>query len=307
MLAGLAYVVMFGAMFGDAGHGALLLLAGLLLRRSRFALRAQWLFVAAAGLASTAFGLAYGEFFGPTGVVPVLWLAPMDRPVPLLLAAVGLGAVLLAGAYALGTVNRVREGGWRLAVYAPSGLAGVVLVLAAGLGTLAWYGTVRWLAFAAAGVALAGLGLAYAGLFANAGGGAAGGVQAGVELFDTVIRLGANVVSFARLAAFGLTHAVLGWIVWEATTGLWRHGVAAAIAAVVVFVAGNALSFGLEALVAGVQALRLEYYELFSRVFQAEGRPFRPWHVAASDTAGRNRPQLALSAGQIEEESCLPG
>ena len=32
-------------------------------------------------------------------------------------------------------------------------------------------------------------------------------------------------------------------------------------------------------LVAGVQALRLEYYELFSRVFVSEGRPFRPWFV----------------------------
>ena len=46
-----------------------------------------------------------------------------------------------------------------------------------------------------------------------------------------------------------------------------------------VFVAGNALAFALEALVAAVQALRLEYYELFSRVFQDQGRPFRPWHV----------------------------
>ena len=50
-------------------------------------------------------------------------------------------------------------------------------------------------------------------------------------------------------------------------------------AAVVVFVVGNVLAFGLEALVAGVQALRLEYYELFSRIFVSEGRPFRPWHV----------------------------
>ena len=33
----------------------------------------------------------------------------------------------------------------------------------------------------------------------------------------------------------------------------------------------------LEALVAGIQALRLEYYELFSRIFTSEGRPFRPW------------------------------
>ena len=50
-------------------------------------------------------------------------------------------------------------------------------------------------------------------------------------------------------------------------------------AAVVVFVVGNALAFGLEALVAAIQALRLEYYELFSRVFVSQGRPFRPWYL----------------------------
>ena len=35
----------------------------------------------------------------------------------------------------------------------------------------------------------------------------------------------------------------------------------------------------LGALVGAIQALRLEYYELFSRVFSSEGRPFTPWHV----------------------------
>ena len=98
-----------------------------------------------------------------------------------------------------------------------------------------------------------------------------------VELFDTVLRLFSNLVSFARLAAFGLTHAALGLVIWNATTSLWNG--AWAVLAVIVFVIGNAVAFALEALVAGVQALRLEYYELFSRVFVAEGRPFRPWQV----------------------------
>ena len=98
-----------------------------------------------------------------------------------------------------------------------------------------------------------------------------------------MVRLGANVISFARLAAFGLTHAVLGWVIWDATTGLWGQGVAGPVAAVLVFLVGTAIAFALEALVAGIQALRLEYYELFSRVFQTQGRPFRPWRVPVVD------------------------
>jgi V/A-type H+-transporting ATPase subunit I len=289
VLAGIAYVVMFGAMFGDAGHGALLVLIALAIRFGRprrlAALRPHWLFIAAAGVSSAVFGLAYGEFFGPTGLVPTLWLSPMDQPVSLLVGGVALGAVLLAGAYLLGTVNRVREGGWRVALYAPSGLAGTLLFGAAGLAVVAWRWHVAWVGFVAAALAAVAIGLAYTGLLAAAGRGAAGFLQATVELFDVLIRVGTNVVSFARLAAFGLTHAVLGWIVWDATTGLWRRGPAWVAVAIVVFVVGNALSFTLEALVAGVQALRLEYYELFSRVFQLEGRPFRPWHVPIAGPA----------------------
>ncbi|MPZ78982.1 MAG: ATPase [Actinophytocola sp.] len=282
-LAGVAYVLMFGMMFGDAGHGLLLLVAAVLLRaglpRRSHTLRQAWPFVGAAGLAAIVFGALYGEFFGPTGVLPVLWVAPLDDPVRLLTAAVAVGAVLLAAAYGVAVVNRWREGGPRLAMYASSGVAGLAVFL--GLGAVAGGLYLRSGLLAGAGgvVAAAGLFLAAVGFHAEAGGGASGAVQAGVELFDTVIRLGSNLFSFARLAAFGLTHAALGWLVWSGTTGLLGSGWLAAVAGVAVFVAGNVLAFALEALVAGIQALRLEFYELFSRIFTGEGEPFRPWHL----------------------------
>jgi V/A-type H+-transporting ATPase subunit I len=282
LLAGLAYVAMFGMMFGDVGHGAFLTGAGLLLRAGRprrlpGQLRAVWPFVVGAGLASMVFGLLYGECFGPTGLVPVVWLDPLEEPVTLLAAALGVGAVLLCGAYVVGTMNRWREGGWALALCAPSGLAGASAFLGLGLVVLGLGAGYDGVAVAGAFVAAAGLGLAFVGLLAASGGGGAGVAQAVVELFDTVVRLGTNLVSFARLAAFGLTHVALLTAVWDATTSLWDRGGAAVLAAPVVFVVGNAVAFALEALVAGVQALRLEYYELFSRVFVSEGRPFRPW------------------------------
>ena len=283
VLAGAAYVVMFGMMFADAGHGLVLLAGALLVRSGRVrrlsGLQQVWPFLAGAGLAATVFGVLYGEFFGPTGVLPVVWLQPLEEPGTLLLAALGLGAVLLAGAYALGTVNRWREGGWRYALYASSGLAGAGLFLGLGLAVAGWYLSLAWLALTGGLVAGIGLLLTFVGLLAEAGGGGAGVAQASIQLFDTVVRLGSNLVSFTRLAAFGLTHAALGFVIWDATTGLWNGGLAARAAAVVVFLVGNAVAFSLEALVAGVQALRLEYYELFSRVFSGEGRPFRPWHV----------------------------
>lgn len=284
VFAGLAYVVMFSLMFGDVGHGVLLLVLGLLLRsgRPRALASAQrsWLFVALAGLASALVGLAYGEAFGPTGLVRWQLIDPLDEPVRLMVVGVAVGVVLLAVAYALGTVNRVREGGWGAALLAPTGIAGTALFLGSGAATLGLLAGSR--ATTTTGFALAGSGLllVFLGLLSAAGGGGAGVMQALVETADTVVRLGSNVASFARLAAFGLTHAALGQVVWNGTTALWDRGGIDLVLAVLVVVLGNALTFGLEAVVAGVQALRLEYYELFSRVFQGQGRPFQPWSLA---------------------------
>ncbi len=281
--AGIAYVVMFGMMFGDAGHGALLIAIALLLRSGgirRFArLGHLWLFVAGAGIAATAFGALYGEFFGPTGVLPVLWLAPLDDPVRLLAVAVGVGAAFLAVSYAMGITNRWREGGAGLALYAPSGIAGATLFLGTAIAVTGFLLAMSWLVIVGAVTAFAGLALATVGLFAESGGGPTGFAQTGVGAFDLLVRLGSNVVSFARLAAFGMTHAALGWVVWQATVALTGLGTLGTVAAVTVFVVGNVITFALEALVAGVQALRLEFYELFSRVFVGEGNPFHPWRI----------------------------
>ncbi|MEV6327842.1 V-type ATPase 116kDa subunit family protein [Streptomyces sp. NPDC051909] len=284
---GVVFVVMFGVMFGDAGYGLLLLLLALALRRGLPPFLARYRrirpFLAGAGTATVLAGIAYGEFFGPTGILPVLWLDPLDSPERLLTASIAFGGVLLALAYVAGTVNRWREGGPARAVYAPSGCAGFVVYASLALVGAGWYLDQR--AYLVAGAVLAPLGLllAGAGFLAATPGGAAGLAETGVRLFEVVVRAGTNTVSFARLAAFGLTHAALAHLIWQGTTGLARQGPAPLAAAVVLFTVATAAAFALEALIAGVQALRLEFYELFSRVFEAQGRPFRPWHVPLAD------------------------
>ena len=86
---------------------------------------------------------------------------------------------------------------------------------------------------------------------------------------------------------------------------MWHRGGAFAVLAIGLFVVGNALAFGLEALVAAIQALRLEYYELFSRVFITQGRIFRPWRVPVV-TSGESAPAAGVS-GPAETVNFVPG
>ena len=193
--------------------------------------------------------------------------------------------MLLAGAYALGVLNRLREGGWPLALYAPSGIAGATLFVGIGVLAAGWYYHLAAVLITGAVLAVGALAVGFIGFLAEGGGGGYGLTQACVEAFDLAVRLGSNILSFARLAAFGLAHAALGLLVWQGTQALWHRGGVYVVLAAVLFLAGGALAFALEGLVAAVQALRLEYYELFSRVFVSQGRPFRPWHLRV-DTGG---------------------
>jgi len=278
-----AYVFMFGMMFGDVAHGAAIALLGvgaLVARSGRLAgLRPLAWFLVSAGASAVVFGFLYGDCFGPTGLVPTLWIQPLDEPAQFLVAGLLVGVVLLAGTFVLSIVDRWREGGAALAIYEPSGVAGgalLIAVAAAGI-ALATSSDVAW--WTAAAFAALGTMLLFVGFVVRSGAGAAGIAQAFMELFDTVLRLGSNVISFTRLAAFGLTHAVITDVVWQGTTALWDRAGLFAVAAVALFVGGNVLAIALGALVAAIQALRLEYYELFSRLFTTSGRPFTPWHV----------------------------
>ena len=95
-------------------------------------------------------------------------------------------------------------------------------MLLAGLGVIAggWYAHLTWLVLSGAGLSLAAMALMFTGSVARGN----GVFEALVELFDTALGLGSNVASFTRLAAFGLTHAAIGLIVWDGTSALWHRG-----------------------------------------------------------------------------------
>ncbi|HET59607.1 MAG TPA: hypothetical protein ENN32_04490, partial [Chloroflexi bacterium] len=52
----------------------------------------------------------------------------------------------------------------------------------------------------------------------------------------------------------------------------------------VAVVLGNLFIIGFEGMIVGIQTLRLEYYEFFSKFFSGGGNPFRPIKLENSNT-----------------------
>ncbi|GGD43607.1 V-type ATPase 116kDa subunit family protein [Sinisalibacter lacisalsi] len=247
--------VLFGFMFGDVGQGAVLVLVGLLLHR-----RLPLLFLLIpGGIMAMVFGVLFGSLFSMEGIIPALWLHPLDEPITVLAAALAIGAALLALAITLDLL----QAAWH----------GQLMRWAAGVGgvALAWAGLLAaWAVPALAWALPLGLALTLAGARGADGWSPAAAGKAAAEFVETLMRLLVSTVSFARVGAFALAHGGLSAAV---------VGVAEAMGGVGFWIAlllGNLLILTLEALVTGIQTTRLILFEFFIRFFRAEGREFRP-------------------------------
>ena len=273
-----SFVLMFGMMFGDVGHGATIALVSVLFRH-RLGQYAP--LVIAVGLSSTIFGLLYGSLFGFEHLLPALWMSPLSDPMRMLGVALAWGIGFILVATLLTLRNRIAEGQLREALLASRGAAGLLLYL--GLLSAAWLYVTRGQTPV---VPLLAVCAALAAMFAHSwqhNKGIATGERlliALMEGFESIMAYISNTLSFLRLAAFSLNHVALSIAILTVanilnTAGYW-----------VTVVLGNLFILMLEGAIVGIQTLRLEYYEGFSRFFGGDGRAFRPLtlgtrHVAA--------------------------
>ena len=93
-----------------------------------------------------------------------------------------------------------------------------------------------------------------------------------VELLETVITYLSNSVSFLRVGAFALSHAVLGTIIARLV-----EIVPIVTGKIIVGIVGNGIVIVLEGMIVAIQVMRLQYYEFFSKFFNETGREFTPF------------------------------
>ena len=288
----LTYAFIFGAMFGDVGQGLCLMAGGLLLYRIKHMDLAGC--ISLAGVFSIVFGFLYGSFFGFEDVIPALWLKPKEAMASLpfigtlntvFVVAIAFGMFLILLTMIFHIINGIREKDVEGTVFDTNGIAGFV-----------FYGAVTAVillfmtghALPAAGVLVVMFVIPLIAIAFKEPLGKLVQKKADVmpkekgmflltsffELFEVILSYFSNTLSFVRIGAFAVSHAAMMEVVLM-LAGYTGGGLAGTNWIVVVL--GNVFVCAMEGLIVGIQVLRLEYYEMFSRFYKGSGRPFVPF------------------------------
>ena len=289
MLIGITYSILFGFMFGDVGQGLCLLLGGLLLFRIKKINLAA--IISCCGFFSTIFGFLFGSVFGFEDVIHAVWLRPMEHMTHLpfignlntvFVASISIGMGIILLTMILNIINSIRAHDPERTYFDNNGVAGLVfytgLVLTIVLYMKSYPIPAAFLLVLMFVVPLiiiffkepltnlvekkAKIMPDGKGMFVT---------QGFFELFEVLLSYFSNTLSFVRVGAFAISHAAMMEVV------LMLSGVEAGNPNWLVVVLGNLFVCGMEGLIVGIQVLRLEYYELFSRFYRGTGRAFKPY------------------------------
>ena len=291
------YSIIFGAMFGDVGQGLCLFIGGMLLYTLKNLTLAA--IVGSCVIFSTIFGFGFGSVFGFEDVIEPLWLRPTEAMTTLpfignlntvfvVAVALGMGLVILMMVFHI--INSLRAKQLGEALFDTNGVAGLVFYGAVAA-VVVLYMTGNALP---AGIVLVVmfvvplLVIACKEPLTNKlnkkkelieGGKGMFVVQAFFEMFEVLLSYFSNTLSFVRIGAFAVSHAAMMQVVMM-LAGAENGGTPN----IIVVIIGNLIVLGMEGLIVGIQGLRLQYYEFFSRFYKGDGREFKPYAKAAKSS-----------------------
>ncbi len=286
---GLTYSFIFGAMFGDVGQGLLLALGGGLLYFWKKIPLAG--IIGTAGIFSTFFGFMFGSIFGFEDIIDAVWLRPINSMTTLpfigklntvFIVAVAFGMGVIIFTMILHIINALRSHDPGAAWFDVNGAAGLVFY-ASVVATIVLFMTGHKTPGGIVMAVMFGIPLLLI-LFKEPltkklqkrtdkmeESKAMFLVQGFFELFETLLSYFSNTLSFVRIGAFAVSHAAMMEVV------LMLAGVEEGNPNWIIVILGNLFVCGMEGLIVGIQVLRLEYYEMFSRFYKGSGRAFNPY------------------------------
>ncbi|MGA1874597.1 MAG: V-type ATP synthase subunit I [bacterium] len=293
----LSFLLMFGVMFGDVGHGLTLFFVGLLAFKKSIKENIQeiGLIIMECGFMSTLFGFLYGSVFGFEHLIPALWFNPMENISYFMKVTVGFGTIIISFGLILNIINSIRNNDYKRGILGEFGIMGLIF----------YWGCIGLvLIYMITGKLLANFGCLFIllifpllmiflkeplynlyskiilkenrpvlpenlGIYL---------MESLIEVGDTVIGFLSNTVSFVRVSAFALAHAGLFLAVFALANTLqnlkggmfWYW---------LIMLLGNIAIIVIEGVVVSIQTIRLEYYEFFSKFFKGGGEIYKPLKI----------------------------
>ena len=284
----ITYSLLFGMMFGDLGQGLVLMLIGYLAYKFKgMKLGAVGIRI---GFFSAVFGLLYGSVFGNEELLTPFYtefLGLASKPIhimdgdftmTLLISAIAIGSVLIVIAMILNLITLIKKKNYIEMVFSHNGLAGlmfygfvlfaVAMQMGLNIPVVNPFTIVLFVVLPLVVIFLkepierkfhhhkmfpAGIG----GFF----------VEAFFELFEILLSYVTNTMSFLRVGGFILSHAGMMLVVTSLMAMVGDSGW-------IVMILGNIFVMGLEGMIVGIQVLRLQFYEMFSRYYTGDGIAF---------------------------------
>jgi V/A-type H+-transporting ATPase subunit I len=275
----ISFLVMFGAMFGDIGHGLVLALGSVFLKMSKNEkVRQASALLLYCGISSIVFGVLYGSFFGIE--FRSLWIKPMENIMEIFKISIIFGIGFISIGILINIINAMRDKDYLKVLFDKAGLIGGIIYWSAiGLCTKILMAKTQglniYLIIISVGVILLFLKPFIEAVFKKEKHNLfIGLMESSIDVLEVGMSYLANTVSFIRIAAFSLAHAGLFIAIFELSRIVNDAG--GAVLSFLVVILGNMLIIFLEGLVVTIQSLRLNYYEFFSKFFMLGKQAYKP-------------------------------
>ncbi|MFX1364043.1 MAG: V-type ATP synthase subunit I [Promethearchaeota archaeon] len=306
----LIFPILFGLMFGDIGHGIVLIIAGLIgavifrNKKGTDFLNFCWI-IFYCGLGAVLFGFLYGEFFGMHDIeiggqvflhlnpvtIPILNMTlhnPISRVTTVLIFAILIGVIHINLGWIIQFLNYWRQARKYLAITDSLVkifllIGGTILILNYKFDINAWVSPpfpillplipgILLLILKPIGKIL-GVSYMKAESYKDL-------VSEGsMETFETLLSVISNVASYIRLLALALAHIALMIAIQAMTDLIEGSGFWVEFAKSTGLIFGNIVVILIEGLLVFLNALRLNFYEFFFKFYSGSGTKFYPFYL----------------------------
>ncbi len=289
MLVAITYTILFGIMFGDLGQGLVISLIGYFVYKKTGNMLGAIL--QRIGISSAVFGLFYGSVFGFEEALDPLYrkfgfdgkpIHIMENTMGVLVCAILIGVVIIFISITINIIISFRHKDYVNAIFGNNGIAGFILfgALLAGIGCM-MFGTVNLFTtpYVICLIVIPLIVMFFREPLGCMAKGEKFHLESGIgdfiasnffEVFEFMLGYATNTLSFVRIGGFIFSHAGMMSVVM-----LLAETAAKGVSPIVIII-GNIFVMGMEGLIVGIQVLRLEFYEVFSRFYDGDGQPFEP-------------------------------